>query len=215
MKSKLKLLIFFALVLYSCKKPVPDTPPQHLPLNGDSIELQSVENGWLEYYASYAVHRDSFKTISTDTLPGIVSSFVGKPWAPEISNLLIYSPDSTRILDIYGYNFILFENELGQMEFGTEADTEVLLYDMSRKKRIRLLFVGPSVTVEDGFWLNDNEILLTGMYRESQDEGYRPVMWKVSVIKKTIQYFEYMRVIPDLRPEYIKDKKLVLLQNQF
>ncbi len=215
MKSKIKLLIILALVLNSCRKPVPDTTTQDVFVNNDSVELQSGENGWLEYYSSYHVHRDSFKSISTDTLPGIITSFVGRPWAPEISNLLIYSPDSTLILDIYGYNFILFENELGQMEFGTEADTEVLLYDMPRKQSIRLMFVGPSVTVEDGFWLNDNEILLTGLYREYQDDGYRPVMWKVTVNKKTIQYLEYMRIIPDLRPDYVKEKKLVLLQNRF
>jgi hypothetical protein len=214
MKSKLKYLIIIALILNACKKPIPDTP-QDLPVKGDSVELQSVENGWLEYYKSFSVHRDSFKTVATDTLPGITSSFVGRPWAPEISNLLIYSPDSTKILDIYGYNFILFENEMGQMEFGTEADTEVLLYDMQQKKQIRLLFVGPSVIVEDGFWLNDNEILLTGLYREPQDEGYRPIMWKVSVLNKSIKYLEYMRIIPDLRPDYVKNRKLILLHKQF
>lgn len=215
MKSKLIILIIPALIFFSCRKPVPDTPPQDLVLTGDSIELQSVENGWLEYYQAYAVHRDSFRSVSTETLPVISSSFVGKPWAPELSSLMIYSPDSTRVLDIYGYNFILFENELGQMEFGTEADTEVLLYDMKRKKRIRLMFVGPSVTVEDGFWLSESEILLTGLYREPQDEGYRPVMWKVTLNDNRLQYFEYMRIIPGLHSEYVKDKKLVLIQRQF
>jgi len=214
MKSKLKLLIVFALIFNACRKPVPETPPQNLALEGDSIEVQSVENGWLEYYKSYSVHSDSFNFVSIDTLPGIRSTFVGKPWAPEISNLMIYSPDSTKVLDIYGYNFILFENELGQMEFGTDADTEVMLYFMKFNKRIRLMFVGPSVIVEDGFWLNNNEILLTGMYREPQDEGFRPVMWKVNIAEKSIQYYEYMRIIRDLIPGYVKDRKLMLLQLQ-
>lgn len=206
MNKSLCILLMVTLLVFSCKKKVEDAKDIHVFEN--IVQVQSVINEWLDYYESIDIKIDSFVWRGTESLPDLTHELRSAAlYSNDIYPLLKYSPDSLRLLDIFSYNLILEENELGLMQYGTEADTEVILNDLYRTISSRLLFVGPSVRVEDGFWKDNNNIVLVGFYREPLEEGFRPVQWHINLDRRTIDFFEYYRSFKHFIPDYLEKVK--------
>ncbi len=206
MNKTFYILLIVSVLVSSCRKK--EDSADDVQVFDDSTQVESVINEWLDYYEVIGIKTDSFVRVSTDTLPNISFELrTATLYNNDIYPLLKYSPDSTRLLDIYGYNLILEENELGSLHYGTEADTEVVLNDLNKKIRSRLVFVGPSVRIEDGYWKDNNSIVLVGYYREPLEQGYRPVQWHIDLIQNTIDYFEYYRAFENFKPDYLEKVK--------
>lgn len=203
------LILFFFVTLFSCKQRERDKDREHQQTKAlipDTVALHPQMIQWMEYYEAFTISPDSFRWMSSEVLPSLTYEMESSQLTKSILHpLLKYSPDSTKVLDIFSYNLILVENELGAMHFGNEADTEVLLLDLTNHTKSRLLFVGPSVRIETGYWKDATNIVLMGMYREMSDYGYRPVLWRINLTKNEIQYFEYPRTFETLTPDFLEN----------
>ena len=58
-------------------------------------------------------------------------------------------------------------------------------------KKTRLLFVGPAASVEDGGWIDNNNIVLLGMEERKNDGMKVPVIWKYHLPTKSFYLYEY------------------------
>jgi hypothetical protein len=87
---------------------------------------------------------------------------------------LKYSPDSSRFLDLDSYNIAISKDKDGQLS-GNESgpDTEISMINIKDNKRIRLLFAGPGSSVEDGSWIDKDNVVLMG-FQESDTGGSNP-----------------------------------------
>jgi hypothetical protein len=97
-------------------------------------------------------------------------------------SVLRWSPDSAFILDIGSYGSVLVKDVNGnyKVEAG-EPDTEVALLDLKNKARKRLLMAGPSSTIVDGKWINNNVLLVTGTFDKTGSGDRDTLMWLINV----------------------------------
>lgn len=202
---QIALLLLF---LTACKQQTGDDQEKVIVTKTDTLAV--ILKDWTDHYKIFDLKTDSFKLTQTDTLPDLIRELNAfGAMEQKKKDLLKYSPDGKQALDLFSYNLILEENELGEMVYGKEADTEVLLLNPEKKISRRLLFVGPSVQVEDGFWLNNHELIIVGQYHEYEASDYLPVYWKVNITRNTIEYHEYNSAKAGLVPDYLDKKKLV------
>ena len=106
-------------------------------------------------------------------------------------NLLKYSPDSAYILDLDSYAIEVNANKQKEPVKMRGPDTEVSLIDLQHKNKIRLLFMGPAGSVEEGGWMDNDNIVLLGMEERSNDGTRIPVIWKYHLPTKTFYLYEY------------------------
>lgn len=107
--------------------------------------------------------------------------------------LLKYSPDNRYLLDLDSYAVPVKEGESRKNVRG--PDTEVSLIDEATKIKTRLLFMGPAASVEDGGWIDNNNIVLLGMEERKNDGMKIPVIWKYHLPTKSFYLYEYAESI--------------------
>ena len=119
-----------------------------------------------ERWQDDSVHKESYQ--------------VPEDFVKNYSPLLRWSPDSN-LLDIGSYGSAVVPDKKGQahLEQG-EPDTEVALVDMKHNQRTRLLYVGPSAEILDGFWLNNSELMILSTFKS--DGGVTDTLsWKIDL----------------------------------
>lgn len=105
--------------------------------------------------------------------------------------VLIYSPDSTKVLDMGSYGAMPSKNSKGQATIVQgEPDSEIAVLDRLTRQRRRIFFFGPGTSVEQGFWMNDTTIILAGKTEEQPNE-FKPVIWTVRLEKDGNLYKRY------------------------
>ena len=107
------------------------------------------------------------------------------------ANLLKYSPDSSYLLDLDSYAVEVNAPKRKEPVKMRGPDTEVSLININDKNKIRLLFMGPAGSVEDGSWMDNDNIILLGMEERSNDGNRVPVIWKYHLPTKTFYLYEY------------------------
>ncbi|TKG95213.1 hypothetical protein EYV94_10910 [Puteibacter caeruleilacunae] len=80
---------------------------------------------------------------------------------------LIWSPDSSKAIDLYSYSYILEFDTNGRIVGSQDVDCQLALIDFKDRKRIVLQTFGPSTSFHDGFWKGDDSIIVTGAGSES------------------------------------------------
>ena len=121
----------------------------------------------------------------------LVSSFVPTPeYYRSYGKFLKYSPDSTKFIDLDSYNIDIV-NKQGKYS-GEEMgpDSEVTLVDIRDKEKTRLVFVGPSGSVEDGGWLDEETVVLIGIQENAQANSKTAVVWKYHLPTETFFLYE-------------------------
>jgi hypothetical protein len=101
---------------------------------------------------------------------------------------LLYKSDSTCFLDLYSYKIEITKSK-GKLRAGLNPDSEAAIYDLMENNKKRLLFIGPVGGIEDGFWINNQEIILTGF--GEIDQGISPYIWYINLETNSILTFEY------------------------
>lgn len=172
------------------------------------INIYSTElKDWLHYYEKYSLKAGDFDFIKQNNLPDInatVDSF-------DISNDIYkpfykYSADSSIILDLISYNLPLEKNENNELvSYGGDIDSEVSVKDLKNNIWKRILFVGSFYIIEDGFWINKNQLLIVGQFNDTDQEKYKPSIWFVDLKANTIQIFEYQNYIDNMKPDYLEN----------
>ena len=107
------------------------------------------------------------------------------------ATLLKYSPDSAYLLDLDNYAVEVNAPKRKEPLKMRGPDTEVSLININDKTKTRLLFMGPAGSVEDGGWMDNDNILLLGMEERSNDGNRVPVIWKYHLPTKTFYLYEY------------------------
>ena len=106
--------------------------------------------------------------------------------------VLVYSPDSSKVLDLGSYGAMLSKNAEGKTTMVQgEPDSEIAVLDRLSRKRRRIFFFGPGSTVEHGFWLNDSTVLLAGKTEDSATNAPKPIIWTVKLDRNSNMYTRY------------------------
>jgi len=127
-------------------------------------------------------------TWSDDSL--VTSSFhPDKTYYAAYGRFLKYSPDSSRFIDLDSYNIDIKKDKNGHWvghEIG--PDTEVSLVNKKTGKKTRLIFFGPNNSIEDGLWLDNDNLVLMGI-RQS-DSTKSAAVWRFNVPTNTFYLYE-------------------------
>ena len=96
-----------------------------------------------------------------------------------MNRCLVYSPDEKKVLDLGSYGTVISKTKNGKTRIQQgEADSEVAVIDIPRKKRRRVFFSGPGSLIEKGFWMNDSTVVLAGKSHEQNAEI--PMLWMIA-----------------------------------
>jgi hypothetical protein len=105
--------------------------------------------------------------------------------------LLVFSPDSSKVLDMGSYGAMVNKNSSGQTTMVQgEPDSEIAVLDRATRKRRRVFFFGPGTAVEKGFWMNDSTIVLAGKSEDSASI-IKPIIWTVRLEPNSNLYKRY------------------------
>lgn len=171
MKRYLFILIF-CITLYACKNDnTKNTSVQHdagiqaqkeHPKKLSVHKHQTLKN-WVKYYQSIdsSFKLQKFDSINTNTLkitPGSVQGKFERNFDSIYTNFLIYSPHKKKYLDIDSYHWVRKGNS--EKEFLYRPDQEINLVNLSNETVERIAFRGPSFTIEDAYWVNENTVIL-------------------------------------------------------
>lgn len=104
--------------------------------------------------------------------------------------VLVYSPDSSRVLDLGSYGAMVSKDHTGKTyTVQGEPDAEIAVLDRLTRKRRRIFFFGPGTTVEQGFWMNDSTLILAG--KTEEDSTVKPMIWTVKMDAHNNFYTRY------------------------
>jgi hypothetical protein len=146
---------------------------------------------WVSFYSRFdpSFNWQSFEISETDSLQ-ILSGSVQPIWHPQFKSyyrpLLIWSPDSTRYLDIDSYLWFVIDKNATEPEIGYSPDQEINLVDLNDSTVNRIAFRGPNQRVEEALWLDEQTISLL----ENNQEG-QPMVSIIELNEQTISYFQY------------------------
>lgn len=174
----LPFILIACLLLFSCKNETRKDSTE----NSDTLQppeekvkeetfILSEDNDvslktWTEYYKTIDTDfkLEKFELISTSDLEkmkGTVSGNFEEGFNPIYENLLIYSPDEEKYIDLDSYHWEIGEGN--QLNFS--PDQEINLVNIPNKTLERIAFRGPSNTVEEAYWKgNDTVVLLEESY---------------------------------------------------
>ena len=114
-----------------------------------------------------------------------------------------YSPDSLTILDLFSYSSVLEKDEDGNLVYsGGEVDSEVSIQKLDTNIWKRILCVGSSFLIEDGFWLSNTEFVILGE-KIHYEVGIQPIIWRIDLEKNFVSLFKYKDIITDIQADYL------------
>lgn len=157
-------------------------------------------SGFSTYAKQHAQAFDwsKFRMTSTWTDSSMITAAFepDKGYYEAYGSLLKYSPDSSRFIDLDSYNIDIKKEKNGKL-VGEEIgpDTEVSLVDAKSHKKTRLLFLGPGNSIEDGLWLNNDDLVLMGV-QDGSDTAAAPgssktaAVWRFNVPTNTFYLYE-------------------------
>ena len=122
-------------------------------------------------------------------------SLLTQSWHPDkkyyeaYGRFLKYAPDSSSFIDLDSYNIDIQKDKTGQW-IGHEIgpDTEVSLINPKTGQKTRLMFLGPGGSIEDGLWLDKDNLVLMGV--QQHDSGKTAAVWRFNVPTKTFYLYE-------------------------
>lgn len=120
---------------------------------------------------------------------------------------IYFSPNGTYALDMYSYNLILNKKE-SEIYAELDADIQIYVIDIPHHQRLPILFLGPSASVNDGYWISDSTVVLVGWERcfDCHEEAYRPEVCKVNVFTGEAVKYQYNAVFSHYNRDFLKRK---------
>jgi len=151
----------------------------------------------------FALVRGYTSPLSTDWEEFDIS---GKDFS-DYRDKIYYSPNGSYALDLYSYSLIL--NKKGaEIHAVVDADIQVYLIDIPHHQRRPVLFLGPTASIDDGYWLSDSIVVLVGWERcyDCPEEAYRPNVCKVNVFTGETVEYQYDAAFSHYNGDFLKQK---------
>ena len=166
-----------------------------------SLWLNSWERGLKT--DSFALVRSYTSALSTDWEEFDIS----EKYFSDYRDKIFYAPNGSYALDMYSYSLIL--NKKGaEIHAVVDADIQVYLIDILHHQRRPVLFLGPSSSINDGYWLSDSTVVLVGWERcfDCPEEAYRPYVGKVNVFTGETANYYYNTTFSHYNKDFLKQK---------
>lgn len=154
------------LLFFACTTdPAPPAAAPEKPLQAEKkLRLTIDDPNWNDWFAYYRTKKADFNQQQfvlqdsgwTEKIPGTIRGNFDPEFDPIYEPFLVWSPDKTKYVDFDSYQWGLEDNEM--QAYG--PDQEIDLVDVRKKTVRRLAFFGPSQTVENVAWKDDQTIVL-------------------------------------------------------
>ncbi len=95
-------------------------------------------------------------------------------------NYLIWNADSTKAIDLCSNDLMLDFDSLGNITEDRDVDPHFALMDFTNKKRIVLWQMGAISVFEEGFWLDDNNLIITVRWTNFEDSDNESFAFNLS-----------------------------------
>ncbi len=132
---------------------------------------------WVKFYKKNcsSFYINDFTLCSTNYLnPYLIDFFIDETEKKKFIELykpyLIWSSDSSKAIDLYSTGVYLDFDELGNKYIEYGEDSYVQLIDFKNKKRIVLIQRGIFSHFDDGFWIDENNLLITEIGKNLDNE---------------------------------------------
>jgi hypothetical protein len=168
MMKYIVLLILFAIA-FSCRQRDTEYSDEEL-VNpesvlayeeNDTLALRKIPAGladWIAFYnkldTGFKLNR--FRASGVSLHMGSMPEAISRGNESSFKDLFVYSPDSTKYIDLVSYNHL---RDNGSIIPG-EADQQVVLADARNNRKSQLMFLGPSQLVEFADWTSKNSFML-------------------------------------------------------
>ncbi|MEP7257154.1 MAG: hypothetical protein ABI687_02175 [Flavitalea sp.] len=197
-----------SLAVYACKNDPKNEPrTDALPRNEhDQVEVvdTTLTNETISFfnrsgYSTFAKARlkdfdwSRFHMVDTWKDDSVTSSRFqpDKTYFDNYGQFLKYSPDSSFALDLDSYNTSITRTKDGKLIGREEGpDTEINLIDLKNKEKKRLVFLGPSGTIEEGGWIDEDNLVLIGFQDAPDETSQVPLIWKYHLPTHTFYLYQ-------------------------
>jgi hypothetical protein len=138
----------------------------------DTLAIKNIPVGlseWLSFYSKVdtGFRLNNFRASGVSLHMGTLPPAISKGNEPTFSDLFVYSPDSTKYIDLLSYNYLRENKSL----ISGEPDQQVVLGDLRNKSKTQLLFFGPSQLAEFADWTGNNSFMIGIMSRTENGTG--------------------------------------------
>lgn len=173
-----------------------DTVVTFSPVDTSSEFIQTFSSNlqpWLERTAQqHELRLDQFRYVDNWVEDSLIISPANltPDFYKTYKQVLIFSPDSSKVLDLGTYGAVLEKNTSGKSNIiQGEPDSEVSILDRLKRQKRRIFFFGPGTSIEQGFWMDDSTVVLAGKTEENNKA--KPVIWTVKLEKDGNMYTRY------------------------
>ncbi|RAI98671.1 hypothetical protein LX64_04656 [Chitinophaga skermanii] len=137
--------------------------------------------GWVDTALHREFNLDSLNQVTVDSVRNPFTTVMTQERYDAYAPYFVYNKEKTMAIDMVSYGNVLEKDVNGKPRLlGGDPDSEVAILDVASKVRLRILFVGPSITIKEVNWINDHEIIIGGI--EADEHGLlRPVAWKYNM----------------------------------
>jgi hypothetical protein len=132
-----------------------------------SKEIKNNLKRWLDHFKdlSSEFNIDRFKNYNTRILNPyqvtLEDSVFEKRFFDLYKPYLIWSPDSSKVIDLYSYRIVLDYDSKGDVYAFEDVDCQLALIDLNKRKFIIIETLGPMNELQDAFWLDNESIIVT------------------------------------------------------
>jgi len=112
-------------------------------------------------------------TLHMDVLQDAISS----PGENAFTDLYLYSPDSTKYIDLVSYNYIRDKSNGTNILISGDPDQQVVLADSKTKKKKQLMYNGPAQLAEFAAWTGNSSFIIGMTSREDGMDGRKAELY--------------------------------------
>ncbi len=121
------------------------------------------------------------------------------------SKFMVYSPNKEKALDLYSYGNVLKTKSDGKVEVvAGSPDSQILLFDEETGIAKRLIFCGTTCNFDDGYWINNNEVVVSGAM-EGKNMEKRLSLWHINLEQGRIVVFQNLTAEMKTQSELYSD----------
>ncbi|HLO79761.1 MAG TPA: hypothetical protein VK166_02315 [Chitinophagaceae bacterium] len=127
----------------------------------DTLAIKRIPPGLAEWLAFYkkidtGFTLKNFKASGVSLHMGSLPEAISKGNEKTFTDLFVYSPDSTRYLDLVSYNYLRENKTL----ISGDPDQQVVLADLRNKSKKQLMYFGPSQLAEFADWTSNSSFMV-------------------------------------------------------
>jgi len=191
MRIKKISLVLCVLLIISCKRDTTQQPDERI-------------QRWLDYYG---LTLSDFDEDDQQAIPYRIRQDFDSDDFELYKSLFIYSPDSTKAIDLDSYHLELKMLQDGKLfTSGRDVDMEAGFVDFEKSVRTRLLFCGPACLFEEASFSPEGMITITGFADDGM--GYAPVIWEIDPISLSVKLSSAPQVFEASKIRYVHEVRL-------